>query len=475
MQIRHALRIALLALPALRHGARTVSVDSALEPGLPPSWTAGELLCARAPAASGSDSNFWPAWPRVHARCTATWLAVLAAYPVAWQQFWSASAVRLHLCTLLRVPLSWCLQLRQPRRLCDCALSSALSFSARPPIQADIAAALAAAREGVLAEADQAAVAVENAQLAALPDRFGVYVAREEKAGPFTFEEIDGITTAICKEAPLLDGVAPTASCNFLENADSTHVTVALVETCSEPVAQTLVAQAASHKFLACMINNVDSQPKIASVVAGNSVIHAPLPRGDFDLRDRAALRRHATAWLVYFAICMSTIMQSGHAFAAGCFALVAVSVSPRTPRSSVLTTLTIIVRIANGPLAGYAESSYDLSHGFSCTPLVSTPYPWHVTAYPFLLLAPPGGAPSPPCLHLYSALPLPPLAFLTWQVPGCLPPWASFHIWRLWRYGYHGWRALPPTRCDAARAVRPPMCSDAHASRLLPPSRAPS
>ena len=233
-----------------------------------------------------------------------------------------------------------------------------------------IAAAIAANRDAI-DTANNAAANITAQQAEGLASRIGAYVATEEKSGPLVYENLDGLCKDICNNTPNGDGTLPETIINFLPNEDKTNVTVALVETFSEMVADAIIARARALRFLACRVNDAASVPKIASAVAGHTVLHAPIPEGEFDPRDKAALTRHANSWLTSFGICMSTIQQAGHNFVPGSFRLIASSLTPRNPGSSNYTTLTLIINIANGPHQGPTRPP----HG--PTILSLGPYPW--------------------------------------------------------------------------------------------------
>ena len=230
-----------------------------------------------------------------------------------------------------------------------CLLLRALPFELPSSWQADPIAAALAANAAAVDAAATTATNLDQAALTAIPQRVAVYVAREESAGAFTYTELDTLTTELCKTAPHINGTEPTATCKFLANSDKSHATVALVETFSEAVALDLIARAPGARLLACLVQEAATVPKIASAVEGNTVLHIPLPDGDFDYTDGDAITRHATAWLVSFGVCMSTVSQDGHTYPIGGFALVAASVTPRMPNSSVITGQTFPVGRVRG------------------------------------------------------------------------------------------------------------------------------
>jgi hypothetical protein len=54
-----------------------------------------------------------------------------------------------------------------------------------------------------------------------------------------------------------------------------------------------LLAEANAHQLLTCTTDQAHTVPKIASAMAGATVLRLPIPRGEFNCADAVAVRRH--------------------------------------------------------------------------------------------------------------------------------------------------------------------------------------
>ena len=283
---------------------------------------------------------------------------------------------------------------RSPARVAAAVHATTLHLPPLTPQMASaeeiaIKAALAAGARD-LGAANKELTSVSNDALLKMSQRIGVYLARTEVAGPFVYNELEQLVSRL--SANMVDGEGQTASAviTFLPNLSKTHATVALLETYSQPLANELIISAPSRNLLACYVDDAAQVPKIASAVSGFSVLHAPIPEGDFDYLDKDAVARHATGWLVHLNMCMTAIKQNniygGLPFEANSFKLVSASVTPRTPGSVLFTTLTLVIAITAGALKGPVAPH-------TCTPAYTRSYT------PTLLLL---ALPPSPCAAMH-------------------------------------------------------------------------
>ena len=172
-------------------------------------------------------------------------------------------------------------------------------------------------------------------QLASLPERHGVYVAKEEATGAFNSEALDALVTTQAAAVPAAEELGRDClTVAYLPRKPDQTVCVALITTFVPALVDAIIAAASSAGYLACTTDQTASVPKIAAAIAGNMVLHFPLPVGEIDLRDRAAVDRHATSNLLSLSIGASVLTLSGDRRPLGrvAFDLVAASPTPLAP-----------------------------------------------------------------------------------------------------------------------------------------------
>ena len=213
------------------------------------------------------------------------------------------------------------------------------------------AAFLAAADEQAEDDALNAA-AFTDEDLHKLSDRFGLYVAKDIKSGPWDTERFEGFIRKLHDESPRMD--ATLAAIRWLPKVHDSGVTVALIHTYDPYVSDGILAHARSESLLACTTDNTASVHKIASALEGNTVLHFPLPQGTFDHGNCAAVNRHATACLSALSVGLQVLYSNAARDNVKYpLRLISAAATPRGPNVPLVDTITVLATVTDGPLQG--------------------------------------------------------------------------------------------------------------------------
>ena len=191
----------------------------------------------------------------------------------------------------------------------------------------------------------------------------GMYAVRAEGTGKINNGEIEAFFNGVAKQLAQDAGTQPVrCGFTFLSQAGEHVPTLALIETPSEQHVERCIQECARYHLVVLRVEDAANNPKMAAAIRGNTVLRKLLPEG-VPIDNEELMRGHVGDWLDMLEGGLEPCMMDGTRFGDTTrLELVGFSLTPAEEGSTVITLLSIVVRISAGPHRGMTLFAHQTS-----------------------------------------------------------------------------------------------------------------